>query len=398
MSSAPGDTRRLSARLVPDDHGVGPRSGPPEGVRLREPGWLGGVAALAFLASSSVSRDARATYSIVASDRATQQIGGAGTSCLGGSDVYIIYGSVPGVGVVHAQALFNGAARQRAVQLLASGQSPEQVISAITDPAFDARAAARQYAVVDLSGRSAAFTGADAQSFAADVQGQISAYTYSVQGNILTSGAVLSQAAQAFEANGCDLAERLMAGLAAGARGGEGDSRCSASGIPSDSAFLQVDAPDVEPGGFLSLRVPSSGTQDPLALLADLFADWRSRNPCPISAPDAGGAAQPGADASSTGLPLPSEAAPASSNPDASSTAPGTPSPRRDASPPDVAAETPSDAALARGSSGSAASCGLPSGERPARPPLELALLLAGAVCGRRWFSPRARARQARAR
>jgi uncharacterized Ntn-hydrolase superfamily protein len=388
MSSASGDTRRRSARLVPGHDGVrASRSCSPERVRVRRPSQLLGTAALAFSVSFSMSRGAAATYSIVASDRVTQQLGGAGTSCLGGSDVYIIYGSVPGVGVVHAQALFNGAARQRAVQLLASGQSPAQVISAITDPAFDARAAARQYAVVDVSGRSAAFTGADAQSFAADVQGQVSAFTYSVQGNILTSSAVLSQAAQAFEANGCDLAERLMAGLAAGARGGEGDSRCSASGIPSDSAFLQVDAPDSEPGSFLSLRVPSSGTQDPLALLADLFAEWRSWNPCPVSVPDAGGATRPGAVDASTSLPLPSEAAaPASSNPDASSTALGTPSPKVDASPPDVAEGTLPDRAPPLESSGS--SCTIFSGERPGRPSLVLGLLLAGAVVGRRCLCP----------
>lgn len=360
---------------------------------MRRRGWLG-VAAIALLTSTSVPREAGATYSIVASDRATRQIGGAGTSCLGGSDVYIIYGSVPAVGVVHAQALFNGAARQRAVQLLASGQNPAQVISALTDPAFDARAAARQYAVVDVSGRSAAFTGADAQSFAADVQGQIAAYTYSVQGNILTSAAVLSQAAQAFEASGCDLAERLMAGLAAGARGGEGDSRCTDSGIPSDSAFLQVDAPDAAPGSFLSLRVPSSGAEDPLVLLADSFAEWRSQNPCPVPVRDAGAEGQPVAvDASNTSVPRPGETA--SSNPDASSTAPPTPSLSLDAVPTELAEPPGSEAAPSRASSPDG-SCALSRDERSTRPPLELALLLAGAALGRRWLRQDGRCKLAR--
>jgi hypothetical protein len=84
-----------------------------------------------------------ATYSIVAADRATEQVGGAGTSCIGGQDVYIIYGSVPGTGAVHAQAQFSAAGRNRAVQLLGQGQSPEQIIQAITANAFDDNAASR---------------------------------------------------------------------------------------------------------------------------------------------------------------------------------------------------------------------------------------------------------------
>jgi uncharacterized Ntn-hydrolase superfamily protein len=287
------------------------------------------------------------------------------------------------VGVVHAQASFNGAARQRALQLLGSGQSPEQVISAITEPGFDARAATRQYAVLDVSGRSAAFTGAEAQSFAGDVQGQIAAYTYSVQGNILTSAAVLSQAARGFETSGCDLAERLMASLVAGGRGGEGDSRCSALGIPSDSAFLQVDAPDAAPGSFLSLRVPSSGTEDPLVLLADLFAEWRSQNPCPVPVRDAGAEGQPAAaDASNTSVPPPSETAVTDrSNPDASSTA--LPTPPLTVAPTALAEPPRSEAAPSRASSRNG-SCALSRDEGPVRPPLELALLLAGAALGRR--------------
>jgi uncharacterized Ntn-hydrolase superfamily protein len=288
------------------------------------------------------------------------------------------------VGVVHAQALFNGAARQRAVQLLSSGQSPDQVLSAITDLAFDPRVATRQYAAVDVSGRIAAFTGADAQTFAGDVQGQSGAYTYSVQGNILTSAAVLTQAAQAFEANGCDLAERLMAGLAAGASGGEGDSRCTAGGIPSDSAFLQVDAPEAAPGTFLSLRVPSSGTADPLVLLADLFAQWRTQNPCPAAVRDAGSAGplQP-TDASLTSSPQPGATDAGASHPDPSSTALETPAVMTEPSSADAAA---GPGAPGPASASSGASCALSSAaEGPSRPPLGLALFVASAALSRGW-------------
>lgn len=42
-----------------------------------------------------------------------------------------------------------------------------------------------------------------------------------------TSGAVLSRAAAAFEASGCELAQRLLLALEAGGSNGEGDSRCT---------------------------------------------------------------------------------------------------------------------------------------------------------------------------
>jgi uncharacterized Ntn-hydrolase superfamily protein len=85
-----------------------------------------------------VARPAAATYSIVAADESTQQIGGAGTSCIGGADVYIIYGSVPGFGVVHAQATVNYEGRDRAVQLLGQGMAPLDIIDEITSSDFDA--------------------------------------------------------------------------------------------------------------------------------------------------------------------------------------------------------------------------------------------------------------------
>lgn len=216
------------------------------------------------------------TYSIVAADTAHLEVGGAGTSCLGGQDVYVIYEAVPGRGVVHAQAYYSLAGRARASELLAASVPPAEIISQITAPSFDPKADIRQYGVVDVLGRAAAYTGPGTTPFAADRQGRAGVFAYSVQGNILTSERVLSQASAAFEASGCDLAERLMNALEAGAEGGEGDNRCTPSGIPSDSAFLQV-----ESSTRLSLRVVSSGDQSPLPALRQKLEEWRSDHPCP---------------------------------------------------------------------------------------------------------------------
>ena len=181
---------------------------------------------LLALAAAPLSR-AHATYSIVASDGRSMQLGGAGASCVYPSSVTIIYGVAPGFGAVHAQAQVNEAGRDRAVQLLGMGQTPDAVIAAITAAGFDSNAARRQYGVVDVMGRSAGFTGSQNSMFADDLQGSIDGFTYSVQGNILTGADVLEQASDAFEGGGCDLADRLMRALEAGAKNNQGDTRCT---------------------------------------------------------------------------------------------------------------------------------------------------------------------------
>jgi uncharacterized Ntn-hydrolase superfamily protein len=238
---------------------------------------------------------AHATYSIVGADTATRETGGAGTSCLFGADVYVIYGAVPGVGTMLAQAQYSPSGLREGVRLLEQGRAPAEILATLTSSAFDPLASVRQYAVVDVTGRSAAFTGADDGVYAGDRQGQAGTFVYSVQGNILSGRAVVDHAADAFEASGCDLAERLMRALEAGAANGQGDSRCTDSrGIPSDSAFLQVERPNGPLGSYLALRVPTSGNANPLLELRSAFDSWRRSHPCPAGA-DAGAGAAGGA-------------------------------------------------------------------------------------------------------
>lgn len=223
------------------------------------------------------------TYSIVGADTKTREAGGAGTSCLTGDDVYVIYRGVPGRGVVHAQAYYRVAARDRAAELLGSGSTPVDVLDAITLPSFDNNIAIRQYGVADVRGLTAGYTGTGTMAYAGDRQGGASHFSYSVQGNILTSAKVLEQAGAAFEQGGCDLAERLMLALEAGALGGQGDSRCTGKGIPSDSAFLQIERPELAEGDYLSLHVESSGDENPLPQLRAQLEAWRVQHPCPVT-------------------------------------------------------------------------------------------------------------------
>src|SRR3982750_4686515 len=134
------------------------------------------------LAALFVPATARATYSIVAADGASGQVGGAVTSCVGAQGVGVVYRPSVGHGGVNAQAAASATGRDRAVMLLNSDVAPADIIAMITASSFDPSAASRQYGVVDLMGRAAGFTGSGAQSYKEDRQGTIGGYTYSVQG------------------------------------------------------------------------------------------------------------------------------------------------------------------------------------------------------------------------
>ena len=239
------------------------------------------LAAFALAATALAASSAHATYSIVAADTRTRAVGGAGASCVYPSQVSIIYAVAPGFGAVHAQAQSNAAGRDRAAELLAMGQAPAAIIAAITAPSFDSSAARRQYGVVDVLGQSAGYTGAQNSMFADDVQGTVEGYVYSVQGNILTGAEVLQQAATAFELGACDLPERLLRALEAGAKNGQGDTRCTGpSAIAANSAFIQVDLPGMPAGSYLKLSAGSGRGVDPLPALRSAFDRWRSTHPC----------------------------------------------------------------------------------------------------------------------
>lgn len=244
-----------------------------------------GIRLLAGVVALGPAGWASATYSIVATDQGTQQVGGAGTSCVGAFSVRQIYGVAIGHGAVHAQAQLSLVGRDRAVLRLRDDVDPVDIIAEITAPGFDFFSAVRQYGIVDLAGRAAGFTGRSNMPYAEDRQGSVDLYTYSVQGNILTSVAVIDQAEAAFQSMGCDLADKLMLALEAGAEGGEGDRRCTPRGIPSDAAFIEVDPVDMDEGSYLRLEVTNTSPENPLVLLRTLFDAWRADHPCPDGRP-----------------------------------------------------------------------------------------------------------------
>ena len=243
---------------------------------------MAGIAlVLACVILGWVPTRAHATWSIVAVDPRSGEVGIAAASCIGG--VEVTGGLAPGRGVIAAQALSNPRARNQAVKLLARGASPEQVIAQITARKFDPESfrsgsKLRQYGVAALGfeEEAASFTGSWVPGWSGTAHG----HGVSVQGNLLYGASVVEDALVAFKASAKDpaatLGDRLMAALVAGAARG-GDKRC-AKELSALSAFIAVARPRDQPGRpYLRLMAPYAGETDtsPLTFLRQLF--WPER-------------------------------------------------------------------------------------------------------------------------
>lgn len=226
------------------------------------------------------------TYSIVAVDQGDGTVGAAGASCVR-SNVIRILGVARGRGVVHAQSYMNPTGRDEAVRRLALFEDPEAILAFITGPGFDPDAARRQYGLADREGRAAAFTGSDCGPHASHQVGRDPRYVWAVQGNLLTGSPVLERTAAAFERGACDLPERLLQAMEAGAENGEGDARCTPEGLPADSAFLAVISP-LGAEHDLVLTADEAVEESPLLSLRRQLEAWRAEHPCPSEAADAG--------------------------------------------------------------------------------------------------------------
>lgn len=202
-----------------------------------------GVAASIVLAWQ-LSADA--TWSVIAVDRQSKAVVIASATCVPQQalerfpakdlrDVQAIV--VPGKGVAAAQAAVDRTrANQNLIfQELQKGTDPARIVEMLrSDPAFDSR----QFGILDMQGRAAGSSGAKNQPVSLDRNGRVPGTDihYAIQGNILASEAVVTDAMEAFAKASGELTDRVMAAMeAADARGG--DKRCTCETAP------KVDAP-----------------------------------------------------------------------------------------------------------------------------------------------------------
>jgi uncharacterized Ntn-hydrolase superfamily protein len=229
---------------------------------------------MAFLMLFS-TLSASATWSIVAVDPSTGEVGSAGASHT--PAVWPILGIVGGKGVIVAQALGNEAARLLAVSMLQEEADPVAIMGLITNKEFSSTVADQQFGLATLYGGSVGFTGSACAPWA----GHAGDDFVMVQGNILASDHVVSDALAAFHASrlaGSPLADSLVAALLAGSIAG-GDSR--ASGTDSAMTAYVAVAQRADPPGkpSFALIVPPQGTGvNPVKILSERFQASKGKN------------------------------------------------------------------------------------------------------------------------
>lgn len=209
-----------------------------------------------------------ATWSIVAVDPETGEVGSAGASYT--PAVWPILGIAGGQGVVVAQAASNESGRVMAQEMIGQGKSPEDIFAIITTADFDKYYAHQQYGIATLKSGSGAYTGAACTDWA----GHDGTDYVSVQANIMASDHVVSDALAAFhnaERKGLPLADRLMAALLAGSNAG-GDSRAGED--TAMTAYLAVAKTDDPPGhpSFAIIIPPQGKGINPVKVLSTRFA------------------------------------------------------------------------------------------------------------------------------
>lgn len=223
---------------------------------------------------TSIAQD---TFSIVAIDTITGEVGSAGASCVdmsnfpGYTDDFL--GELfPGLGAINTQAYYHPTNQSNARDRMNLGDTPSQIIDWLVENDVSGQPQLRQYgivALVDESPESAAHTGIATDDYKNHVLGP----NYSIQGNILLGQEILDSMEYRFLTAEGDLACKLMAAMQ-GANVVGADTRCSSNGTSSLFAFIKVAQPDDvfgEPSFLLSLRTSSGDNIEPIDSLQTMF-------------------------------------------------------------------------------------------------------------------------------
>ncbi|MCH2082524.1 MAG: DUF1028 domain-containing protein [Saprospiraceae bacterium] len=231
---------------------------------------------LLFLFSSSFAQD---TFSIVAVDPATGEVGSAGATCLDtnieGVSAIIISDVLPGKGAIHTQSFWNATNQQRARLRMEEGFSPQAIMDYLVENDIQNNPAIRQYGAADFDDnglpRAAAYTGPNCF----DAKDHRVGENYAVQGNILLDNWILDSMEARFLNTAGSLAEKLMAAMQAANVPGA-DSRCLNEGVSSRSAFIRVARPDDEADNlFLDINVGATPFGvEPIDELQSQFDAW----------------------------------------------------------------------------------------------------------------------------
>jgi uncharacterized Ntn-hydrolase superfamily protein len=221
-----------------------------------------------------------ATFSILAFDPATGELGGAVQSRVFAVGNGVLWAEA-GVGAVATQAIVDVSYGPQALALLRQGVSAADVVSRVWQADPDPRPTdwskqGRQFAVVDAKGNVAAFTGSRATAWAGHKSCTKTATHCTAQGNILAGEAVVAEMVRAYEETTGHISLRLMAALEAGQAAG-GDRR----GMQSAAMIVVKEKGGVWLNNDVVLRLQVDDSPQPiteLRRLVELAARQRGRN------------------------------------------------------------------------------------------------------------------------
>jgi uncharacterized Ntn-hydrolase superfamily protein len=184
---------------------------------------LVGIAVIAGGHASAAADPLAHTFSIVARDPATGEMGVAVQSHWFSVGSLVTWAEA-GVGAIATQSFIEPAYGIRGLDLMRMGRPAPQALDELVKA--DAMRDGRQVAMMDAQGRVSAYTGKSAIAAAGHRIGK----DYSVQANLMASDKVWPAMAAAFESTRGDLADRMLAALDAGqAAGGDIRGRQSAA-------------------------------------------------------------------------------------------------------------------------------------------------------------------------
>jgi len=216
------------------------------------------------------------TFSIVAVDTITGEIGSAGASCvgpIGGVGAFILSDVIEGVGAIHTQASYLAQNQQNAHNKMLEGLTPQQIIDWLVANDAQNNPTIRQYGIVDLTrnGESASYTGVNCS----DYKNHLTGPGYAIQGNILLGQVIIDTMQYAFLHTEGPLAQKLMATLQAAKIIGA-DTRCVSRGTSSQSGFVKVVRIGDGNNPYIQIVVPDTPSgEDPIDSLQTMFNDWK---------------------------------------------------------------------------------------------------------------------------
>ena len=155
------------------------------------------------------------TYSIVAIDRETGELGAAVQSHWFSVGSIVIWAE-SGVGAICTQSFVEASYGPLGLELMRAGKTAEEALAGLLRA--DQFEAVRQVAMIDAQGRVAAHTGKSCIAEAGHIVGN----GYSCQANLMLKNTVWDAMSKAFQATKGELVDRLMAALeAAESEGGD---------------------------------------------------------------------------------------------------------------------------------------------------------------------------------